>query len=59
LPGVWKTAAGNSAGLEEVVLIEDTSEINLERHRNRIRDSEGLGPVGNGKDLGFSAIRRW
>jgi hypothetical protein len=41
------------AGLKEAVLIEDTSEINLERHRNRITDREGLGPVGNGKDLGF------
>jgi hypothetical protein len=40
-------------GLEEAVLIEDTSEINLESHRKRIRDTAGLGTVGNGKDLGF------
>ena len=41
------------AGLKEVVLTGDTSEINMEGHRNRITDREGLGTVGNGKDLGF------
>ncbi|MDR1230601.1 MAG: hypothetical protein LBK61_04280 [Spirochaetaceae bacterium] len=41
------------AGLGEAVLTEDTSEMNLERHRKRIRDTAGLGTVGNGKDLGF------
>jgi hypothetical protein len=41
------------AGLEEAVLIEDTSEMNLESHRKRIKETAGLGTVGNGKDLGF------
>jgi hypothetical protein len=30
------------AGLEEVVLIEDTSELNLENHRKRIKDTTYL-----------------
>jgi hypothetical protein len=41
------------AGLEEAGLIEDTSEMNLERHRKRIKDRAGRGTVGNGKDPGF------
>ena len=40
-------------GLEEVLLIQDTTELNLETHRKRITDREGLGEVGNGTDLGF------
>jgi hypothetical protein len=40
-------------GLGEAVLTEDTSEMNLESHRKRIKDRAGLGTVGNGKDLGF------
>jgi hypothetical protein len=40
-------------GMSEVVIIEDTSEMNLEKHRNRIKDKSGLGTVGNGTDLGF------
>lgn len=33
-----------------VLLIEDTTEINLQKHVNRV---SGLGTVGNGKDVGF------
>jgi hypothetical protein len=33
-----------------VLVIQDTSEINYQRHVNR---THGLGPVGNGKDIGF------
>jgi len=36
-----------------VLLIEDTTELNLEKHRNRIRDKSGLGLTGNNKDIGF------
>jgi hypothetical protein len=50
--------AAECSELEEVVLIEDTTELNLERHRERITDKEGLGQVGNGTDWGFFAIRR-
>jgi hypothetical protein len=39
--------------LEEVLLIEDTTELNLESHRQRITDNTGLGEAGNGSDLGF------
>jgi len=39
--------------LEEVLLIEDTTELNLEAHRQRITEYTGLGEVGNGSDLGF------
>jgi hypothetical protein len=39
--------------LEEVLLIQDTTELNLEPHRHRITGLEGLGTVGNGSDLGF------
>jgi hypothetical protein len=42
-----------SGALEEVLLIEDTTELNLEAHRHRITDETGLGVVGNGSDLGF------
>jgi hypothetical protein len=47
------------AGLEEAVLIEDTSEMNLESHRKRIKDRRGGGQWGTGKTWDFSAIRRW
>jgi hypothetical protein len=40
-------------GLEEALLIQDTTELNLESHRHRITGLEGLGTVGNGSDLGF------
>jgi hypothetical protein len=40
-------------GLEEVLLVQDTTELNLESHRRRITDRQGLGEVGNGRDLGF------
>ncbi|MDR0597276.1 MAG: hypothetical protein LBG14_02070 [Treponema sp.] len=39
--------------LEEALLIQDTTELNLESHRRRIAGLEGLGTVGNGSDLGF------
>jgi hypothetical protein len=45
--------AAEIAGLKEIVLIEDTTELNLEKKRARIKDKEGLGEVGNGTDLGF------
>ena len=35
-----------------VLAISDTSEINLEAHRNRLK-AEGVGVVGNNEDLGF------
>jgi hypothetical protein len=36
-----------------VLCIQDTSEINLESHRGRIKEDSGLGLVGNNRDLGF------
>jgi hypothetical protein len=38
-------------GKAEVLLIEAAGEMNT--GKQRIRDKEGLGPVGNGRDLGF------
>jgi hypothetical protein len=40
-------------GFEEVLRIQDTTELNLEAQRKRIKDTEGLVEVGNGTDLGF------
>ena len=39
--------------VEHVLLIEDTTELNLEHHRGRIKDTKELGVTGNNKDLGF------
>jgi hypothetical protein len=36
-----------------VLIIQDTTELNLETHRKRIKDPKGLGEIGNGTDLGF------
>jgi hypothetical protein len=41
------------AGLPHVLLLKDTTELNLENHRARITDTTGLGVTGNDKDLGF------
>jgi hypothetical protein len=49
----WQHCAQACKGMEEVLLIQDTTELNLEAHRKRIRDKEGLGETGNGTDLGF------
>lgn len=38
---------------KHVLVIQDTTEANLENHRNRIQRGTGIGPTGNGKDLGF------
>jgi hypothetical protein len=48
-----RQCAEQCAGMEEVLLLEDTTEMNLERHRERIKDKGGLGVTGNGTDLGF------
>ena len=39
--------------VEHVLLLQDMTELNLERHRGRIKDKKQLGFVGNNKDLGF------
>ena len=39
--------------VNHLLLIEDTTELNLERHRGSITDKNGLGTTCNGKDLGF------
>ncbi|MDR3118662.1 MAG: IS4 family transposase [Mediterranea sp.] len=40
-------------GKFHLLLLEDTTELNLERHRGRITDRAGLGVTGNDHDLGF------
>ena len=48
---------GRCAGLvcdRQLLVISDTSEINLQKHRGRLKpDEETLGVVGNNSDLGF------
>ena len=39
--------------LSHLLLIEDTTELNMEKHRNRIVSKEALGLTGNNADLGF------
>jgi len=39
--------------INHILLLEDTTELNLEKHRHRITDQSGLGFTGNNKDLGF------
>jgi hypothetical protein len=48
-----RQCAEQCAGMEEILLLEDTTEMNLERHRERIKDKGGLWVTGNGTDLGF------
>ncbi|MEI6950854.1 IS4 family transposase [Paraflavisolibacter sp. H34] len=37
----------------EVLVIQDSSEINVENHHNRLVPDSGIGPTGNNKDIGF------
>lgn len=51
--GMFETAARHCAGRvagRHALAIQDTSEINHQAHAGRVR---GLGPAGNGEDLGF------
>lgn len=41
----------------QVLAISDSSEINLQTHLGRLRPN-GLGVVGNNRDIGFSCIQR-
>ena len=41
-----------NVGGQHVLAIIDTSEINLQRHKGRLKE-QGLGVVGNNKDVGF------
>ena len=36
-----------------IIMPLDTSEINMDNHRNRIKAGTGLGATGNNEDLGF------
>jgi len=38
---------------KDLLVFEDTSEINLNNHRNRLKPGTGVGLTGNNKDLGF------
>jgi hypothetical protein len=39
-----------------LLLLEDTTELNMEKHRNRISSKDQLGVTGNNVNLGFFAI---
>jgi len=38
---------------KDLLVFQDTSEINLENHRNRLKPGSGIGLTGNNKNLGF------
>lgn len=38
---------------KDVLVLQDTTEINLDNHRNRLKRNTGIGLTGNNKDLGF------
>jgi len=38
---------------KDVLVLQDTTEINLENHRNRLKKDSGIGLTGNNKYLGF------
>lgn len=38
---------------KDLLVFQDTSEINLDNHRNRLKPGSGVGLTGNNKDLGF------
>jgi hypothetical protein len=38
---------------KDVLVIQDTTEINMENHRGRLKQRSGIGLTGNNKDLGF------
>lgn len=40
---------------KHLLVLNDTSEINLQRHSGRIKPNQGIGLVGNDKDIGFFA----
>jgi hypothetical protein len=44
-------------GLKEALIIQDTTELNLETRLKRMQDRKGLGEVGNGTDPGFFVTR--
>ena len=43
----------HSCDMNHLLLLEDATELNLEKHRHRITDTTDLGLAGNNKDLGF------
>jgi hypothetical protein len=50
------TAIERSSNLcqgREVLVVEDSTEINEQNHHNRLKPDTGLGPTGNNKDIGF------
>ncbi len=51
-----KTAIEKSSYLcsdKDLLVFQDTTEINLDNHRNRLKPGSGVGLTGNNKDLGF------
>ena len=48
-----KQRSGYLSEGRDVLVLQDTSEFNLENHRNRIRPDTGIGLSGNNKNLGY------
>lgn len=47
------TFSSMSGQSEEILCISDTTELNYESNRNRLKDTTDFGLVGNGKDIGY------
>jgi Transposase DNA-binding len=45
--------AGELSGGREVLVIQDSSDIDLSKHRNRLSDQESIGPIGDHNGVGF------
>ena len=48
-----KERSGYLCADRDVLVLQDTSEINLDNHRNRLQHNTGIGLTGNNRDLGF------
>jgi len=48
-----KERSGYLCAGRDVLVVQDTTEINLDNHRNRLKRGTGIGLTGNNKDLGF------
>jgi Transposase DNA-binding/Transposase DDE domain len=48
-----KERSGYLCAGRDLLVLQDTTEINMDDHRNRLKPQSGIGVTGNNKDLGF------
>lgn len=53
LISVAKEKSGFLCAGKDVLVVQDSSEINMDNHRNRLKRGKGIGLTGNNEDLGF------